>query len=123
MLLKITVWHAEDTAWYSPALGSVGVYRLYNPDFGALGKMSHHYTTDLGKERILVAEHRWRWDNAPIESIWGRMKEQIGPTRHLCANKVVKLVNNYVHYYNNCRGQEHLGWKSPVEYERTLLAS
>lgn len=62
------------------------------------------------------------YDNAPIESFWGRMKEQIGPTKHKSAKEVIELVENYVYYYNNCRGQARLGWKTPVEYESALLA-
>lgn len=45
------------------------------------------------------------WDNAPIESIWGRMKEQIGATDNLTHEQVVKLVDDHIDYYNNERGQ------------------
>lgn len=54
---------------------------------------------------------RWAccWDNACIESFWGRMKEQMGDTAHLPAEEVMALVDRYVDYYNNHRGQERLG--------------
>lgn len=62
------------------------------------------------------------WDNAPIESFWGRMKEQIGTTENLTHGQVVKLVDDYIEYYNNERGQARLGWLTPVEYARKLAA-
>lgn len=55
-------------------------------------------------------------DNAPIESFWGRMKEQIGATNGMSHKEIVPLIDNYVDYYNNERGQERLGWHSPKEY-------
>ncbi len=55
-------WKQEGEAWASPADGK-GVYRLYNAGLGALGKMSHHYTTDKAEAEKLVAENGWVYDN------------------------------------------------------------
>ena len=63
------------------------------------------------------------YDNAPIESFWGRMKEQLGDTKKLTALDVMQRIDEYVDYYNNCRGQSRLGNLTPVEYERKLLAA
>ena len=62
-------------------------------------------------------------DNAPIESFWGRMKEQLGNTKKLCADEVMQHIDEYVDYYNNYRGQARLNKMTPVEYERELLAA
>ena len=56
-------WKQEGVSWYSPNAGSFGVYRLYNPGLGAMGRMSHHYTCDYAEAADLVANHGWRWDN------------------------------------------------------------
>lgn len=62
------------------------------------------------------------WDNAPIESFWGRMKEQIGPTNRMEPDKVKQVVDNYIEYYNYHRGQKRLGWLTPMEYLAQLSA-
>ena len=49
------------------------------------------------------------WDNAPIESFWGRLKEQTGPTAHLTPNQAIQTVDDYIHYHNEKRGQARLG--------------
>lgn len=63
------------------------------------------------------------WDNAPIESFWGRLKEQIGPTRKLTAKEIIDKVDRYIDYYNNIRGQKRLGWMTPNEYLHTIKTS
>ena len=63
------------------------------------------------------------YDNAPIESFWGRMKEQLGDTKKLTAHTLMQRIDEYVDYYNNCRGQSRLGNLTPVEYERKLLVA
>lgn len=60
------------------------------------------------------------WDNAPIESFWGVMKRDISPTGSLTHEEIVKLVNNYIDYYNNERRKERLGWLTPSEYAESL---
>lgn len=62
------------------------------------------------------------WDNAPIESFWSRLKSAIGPTNNLEHEEIVKLVDNYIDYYNNERGQARLGWLTPTEYAKSLTA-
>ena len=44
------------------------------------------------------------------------MKEQIKSTRDLDHEEIASLVNEYIDYYNNERGQERLGWLTPTEY-------
>lgn len=62
------------------------------------------------------------WDNAPIESFWGRMKEQIGDTSQMSHEEIVTLVDDYIDYYNNERGQARLDWLTPMEYAAKLVA-
>ena len=57
--------------------------------------------------------------NAPIGSLWGRLKEQTGPTAHLTPSQAIQTVDDCIHYHNDKRGQARLGW-TPTEYETTL---
>lgn len=61
-------------------------------------------------------------DNACMESWFGRMKEQIGPTNNLTFKEICEVVDQYVEYYNYYRGQERLGWMTPKEYAASLAA-
>lgn len=62
------------------------------------------------------------WDNACMESWFGRMKEQIGPTGKLTFAEVCEKVDAYIDYYNYHRGQERLNWMTPKEYAATLAS-
>ena len=46
----------------------------------------------------------------------------MGYTAHLLAEKIMERVDEYVSYYNNLRGQERLGWLTPLEYAGRLTA-
>ena len=88
-----------------------------------------HYTARAYRDklsRLGVSQSMSRraccWDNAPIESFWGRLKEQIGPTDGLTPEQTERRVAEYIDYYNNHRAQQRLGWQTPVEYEATLTA-
>ena len=58
-----------------------------------------------------------------MESWFGRMKEQIGPTDRMSFAEVCEKVDGYVKYYNYHRGQERLGWLTPKEYAATLAVA
>lgn len=62
------------------------------------------------------------WDNAPIESFWGRMKEQIGDTSLMPHEEIVTLVDDHIDCYSNERGQARLDWLTPMEYAAKLVA-
>lgn len=88
-----------------------------------------HYTARAYREKLgrlginqSMSRRACCWDNAPIESFWGTMKGQIGPTAGLTHEEVSELVDEYIDYYNNERGQERLGWLTPKEYAATLAA-
>ena len=89
-----------------------------------------HYTARKYRETLKMLGIRQSmsrrgccYDNAPIESFWGRMKEQLGDTKKLTAAEIMQRIDVYVDYYNNYRGQSRLGKLTPVEYERKLLAA
>ena len=65
------------------------------------------------------------WDNAPIESFWGRMKvewiEGLYKTRKEAEHDLIDYIWGY---YNTCRLHSTNGYKTPVEaYNSSPAAS
>lgn len=62
------------------------------------------------------------WDNAPQESFFGHMKDEIGTKLAACKtyDEVAALIDDWVDYYNNDRGQWELLKLSPKEYYEYL---
>ena len=96
-------------------------------DIWACSDQGAHYTARAYRDKLSelginqsMSRRACCWDNAPIESFWGRMKEQIVLTADMTHNEIIALVDDYIDYYNNERGQKRLNWLSPVEYAATL---
>ena len=60
------------------------------------------------------------WDNACMENFFGLMKsETIRQTKQLLTvDEMVKLIDDYIHWYNNQRIQKKLGYLSPVNFRK-----
>lgn len=58
------------------------------------------------------------WDNAPQESFFGHMKDEIGERVSQCRSfdKLAEIKDDYMDYYNNERYQWNLAKLSPAEY-------
>ena len=56
------------------------------------------------------------WDNAPQESFFGHMKEEIDISSCITNEDVKKVVDDWIDYYNNDRYQWELAKLSPREY-------
>lgn len=56
------------------------------------------------------------WDNAPQESFFGHMKDEIDINKCKTYNDVKQLIDDWIYYYNNERYQWDLAKLSPVEY-------
>lgn len=63
------------------------------------------------------------WDNAPQESFFGHMKDEIELKVKKCKNyeMLKKLIDDYIDYYNNDRYQWGLAKLSPSEYYKYCL--
>ena len=61
------------------------------------------------------------WDNAPQESLFGHMKDEIDVSRCTTHQQIVSVIDDWVDYYNNDRGQWELARLSPNEYYDYLL--
>lgn len=58
------------------------------------------------------------WDNAPQESFFGHMKDEIGDKIAKCKTfpQISKVITEYMNYYNNYRYQWNLAKLAPAEY-------
>jgi transposase InsO family protein len=63
------------------------------------------------------------WDNAPQESFFGHMKDDLAKAIAQCETfvEVTELVNDWIDYYNNDRYQWDLEMLSPREYYKYLI--
>jgi transposase InsO family protein len=86
-----------------------------------------HYTSIKFQELILKKEIRQSmsrrgncWDNAPQESFFGHMKDEIHIDKCSTFDELQIEVDNYMDYYNNDRYQWNLAKLSPNQYFRYL---
>ena len=88
-----------------------------------------HYTSYAFIEKLKDAEFVQSmsrkgncWDNAPQESFFGHMKDEIVDLiyRSSSFNEVVAQVDDWIDYYNNDRGQWDLLKLAPCEYYEYL---
>ena len=56
------------------------------------------------------------WDNAPQESFFGHMKDEIDISKCKVFEEVKIIIDDWIYYYNNERYQWQLAKLSPVEY-------
>lgn len=90
---------------------------LINSDQGC------HYTSkafiDKVKELGLQQSMSRRgncWDNAPIESFFGHMKDEFNLVDCKTFEEAVNEIDDYMDYYNNYRYQWNLGRMTPKQY-------
>ena len=64
-------------------------------------------------------------DNGPMEGFWGILKrERYYKRRFTSRESLVKMIEDYIDYYNNKRYQRRLGVLTPIEkHERYLIAA
>jgi transposase InsO family protein len=61
------------------------------------------------------------WDNAPQESFFGHLKDEVDIKTCEIFEDLVKEIDDYIDYYNNFRGQWNLKKMTPVKYRNHLL--
>ena len=55
-------------------------------------------------------------DNGPMEGFWGILKrERYYGLRFTSKEELIKMIENYIKYYNNKRLQRNLGVLTPME--------
>lgn len=86
-----------------------------NPDFQKLIKKMH-----LGQS---MSRKGNCWDNAPQESFFGHMKDEVDIKSCNTYQELEALICDYIDYYNNHRYQWNLKKMTPVQYRNHLLAA
>ena len=62
-------------------------------------------------------------DNAAMEGFFGRLKNEFFYDRNwdgVSIDKFTSMLDDYMRYYRDDRIKESLGWKSPMQYRKTL---
>ncbi|MCQ2753934.1 MAG: IS3 family transposase [bacterium] len=62
-------------------------------------------------------------DNAVIESFFGHLKDEINLKGVKTFEQIVRIIDDYMYYYNNERRQWNKNKMTPIEYRKFLLAS
>ena len=83
---------------------------------------SDHYQRVLAGEGIVCSMSRRGdcWDNAPVESFFGRLKGEVAPGEMFATRDQARaeLFEYLEVFYNRARRHSSLGFVSPAEYER-----
>ena len=61
------------------------------------------------------------WDNAPQESFFGHMKDEVAFSKCQTLSDIINAVDDYIDYYNNYRYQWNLKKMTPIQYRNHLL--
>ena len=80
---------------------------------------SHEYQDALKQQRFQSSMSRKGdcWDNAPMESFWGKMKTEYLKKRYTTIEEAKKAVYEYVWYfYSHFRPHTALGYETPARY-------
>lgn len=84
---------------------------------------SEHYQRVLAEEGITcsMSEVGQCWDNAPVESFFGRLKCEVAPDEMFATRDQARaeLFEYLEVFYNRVRLHSSLGFLSPVKFERT----
>jgi transposase InsO family protein len=62
------------------------------------------------------------WDNAPQESFYGHMKDEMDISQCLTFDEIHKVISDWANYYNDERYQWDLAKLSPREYYQYLVS-
>ena len=60
------------------------------------------------------------WDNAPQESFFGHMKDEIDTSKCETHEQIAAVIDDWIDYYNNDRYQWDLAKLAPTEYYRYI---
>ena len=61
------------------------------------------------------------WDNAPKESFFGPMKDELKIHKDMCFEEILEEIDDWMDYYNNDRSQWSLAKLSPREFYEYLM--
>ena len=88
---------------------------------------AHNYRkllNQFGMTASMSPESIRDYENAPMESFWGTLKQElVHHRRYRTRQEAVQDITEYIEiFYNRQRRQARLGYLSPVAYERYFYA-
>lgn len=106
---------------FKRAFTEFGVPDFVHTDNGSQfrGRQVHDYIVASGAKHSF-SKPRTPWHNQYIESFWKTMKVEIGRTEKMKREDLRKVIDYYIYYYNNERIHSSIGYKTPMQMERTL---
>ena len=84
---------------------------------------THPWYIKLLKNNWIIQSMSRKWnclDNAPTESFFWHMKDEIDLSNIKSYNELVKYIDKYIFYYNNKRPQWNRKKMTPVDYRNHL---
>lgn len=87
---------------------------------------SHEFQKALKDKKALSSMSRKGncWDNAPTESLWGRLKAgSVHGQKFTTREQAKNAIMDWITFYNHLRLHSSLGYLSPMEYERRWHAA
>ena len=99
--------------------------RTFHSDRGWAYQMSS-YRCALKKNRIFQSMSRKGncYDNSPMENFFGIMKQEMYYGQvYNSFGELKEAIEKYIQYYNERRSKASLGYRSPVEYRKQMLAA
>lgn len=125
---EIVAWHASQSITMELVLGTISQMSNYQNAM-IHSDQGFHYTNPEYIKKVKTLEMIQSMsrkgnciDNAPIESFFGHLKDDIDYKSCKTFEELRPLIENYIKYYNRERAQWDLNKMTPVEYRDHLLA-
>ena len=99
--------------------------RTFHSDRGWAYQMNA-YQYELKKHRIFQSMSRKGncYDNSPMENFFGIMKQEMYYGQvYNSFDELKDAIDKYMQYYNEKRSKASLGYQSPIEYRKKMLAA
>ena len=93
---------------------------------GAIQYCGHEFQSALAGSKMKSSMSRKGdcWDNAPIESFWGRLKVgRLHGRRFATRRQAMDEVIDWMTFYNHRRIHSTLGYVSPMQFEKSWNAA
>lgn len=125
---EIVAWHASQYITMELVIGTINQMNQYK-DAVIHSDQGFHYTNpeyikEVETSKMIQSMSRKGncIDNAPIESFFGHLKDDVDYKDCKTFEELYLLIENYIRYYNNDRAQWSKNKMTPVEYRDHLLA-
>lgn len=121
--------NVSDNLWLGIAMNSLNNLENYNISWALIhSDQWFHYTHPSfqlsAKKLWLIQSMSRKWnciDNAPTESFFWHMKDEIDISNCNTIQEVEKYIQEYIVYYNTQRPQRNKKKMTPIEYRNHLL--